>query len=99
MPEWVYSVCTAYTVHALQSARGPKLRATPCPSPPLLVTVGAKATAPSRARARARWRWRCPGGGERDVRELWCAEAVGRAAAGVLGGYAGYAGEGKVYFI
>ena len=97
--EWVYSVCTAYTVHALQSARGPKLRATPCPSPPLLVTVGAKATAPSRARARARWRWRCPGGGERDVRELWCAEAVGRAAAGVLGGYAGYAGEGEVYFI
>ena len=54
-------MCTAYTVHALQSARGPKLRATPCPSPPLLVTVGAKATAPSRARARAQWRgWRCP---------------------------------------
>ena len=95
-------MCTAYTVHALQSARGPKLRATPCPSPPLLVTVGAKAAAPSRARARARWRWRCaPGAGERGVRgcglrELWCAE---RAAAGVLGGYVGYAGEGKVYFI
>ena len=44
----------------------------------------------------------CPGGGaggERGVRELWCAEAVGRTAAGVLGGYAGYAGEGEVYFI
>ena len=73
-------MCTAYTVHALQSARGPKLRATPCPSPPLLVTVGAKATAPSRARARARWRWRCPlpGGG--------CGWRARRAGAVVCGG-------------
>ena len=74
-------MCTAYTVHALRSARGPKLRATPCPSPPLLVTVGAKATAPSRARARpvalavpGGWRARragavvCGGGGARRRR-------------------------------